>query len=160
MNSTPHLNLLRYMHLAITPIPTFHCLWWMTIVKKMCKYWQISTSLLHLFPDQLEPQYCFKLSENTWYVEICAVTMFSCECHHPQSHWPKSQSLECRSLLIQMTLTSLWQLRNTEVYLPPETHKIASKKYDSSLDIFSFGVIVVQMVKNVSRITCSADLDL
>ena len=34
MNSTPHLNLLRYMHLAITPIPTFHCLWWMTICKK------------------------------------------------------------------------------------------------------------------------------
>ena len=30
-------------------------------------------------------------------------------------------------LLIQMTSTSLWQLWNTEAYLPPETHKIAFK---------------------------------
>lgn len=55
---------------------------------------------------------------------------------------------------------SLTTLGHREAYLPPEARKITSNEYDSSLDIFSFGVVMVQMVKNVSRITCSADRDL
>ena len=55
---------------------------------------------------------------------------------------------------------SLTTLGHREAYLPPEARKITSNQYDSSLDIFSFGVIMVQIVKNISRIMCSADRDL
>ena len=55
---------------------------------------------------------------------------------------------------------SLTTLGHREAYLPPEARKITSNEYDSSLDIFSFGAIMVQIVKNISRITCSADRDL
>ena len=44
-------------------------------------------------------------------------------------------------------------------YLPPEAHKINYNEYDSSLDIFSFGVVMVQMVVKVHRIVCSVDRD-
>ena len=55
---------------------------------------------------------------------------------------------------------SLTTLGHREAYLPPEARKITSNEYDSSLDIFSFGVVMVQIVENISRITCSADRDL
>ena len=54
---------------------------------------------------------------------------------------------------------SLTTLGHREAYLPPEARKINYNEYDSSLDIFSFGVVMVQMVVKVHRIACSVDRD-
>ena len=43
--------------------------------------------------------------------------------------------------------------------MPPEARKIASKEYDASLDIFSFGVVVVQIVTKSGKIARAADRD-
>jgi len=44
-------------------------------------------------------------------------------------------------------------------HAPPEARKINYNEYDSSLDIFSFGVVMVQMVVKAQRIACSVDQD-
>ena len=44
-------------------------------------------------------------------------------------------------------------------HAPPEARKINYNEYDSSLDIFSFGVVMVQMVVKADRIACSVDRD-
>ena len=54
---------------------------------------------------------------------------------------------------------SLTTLGHREAHLPPEARKIASKNYDASLDVFSFGVVVVQMVTKSSKIAREADRD-
>ena len=40
----------------------------------------------------------------------------------------------------------LTTLGHREAHLPPKDRKIASKYYDTSLDIFSFGIVLVQIV--------------
>ena len=54
---------------------------------------------------------------------------------------------------------SLTTLGHREAHLPPEARKIASKDYDSSLDIFSFGVVVVQIVTKSNQIIHAGDRD-
>ena len=54
---------------------------------------------------------------------------------------------------------SLTTLGHREGHLPPEARKIASKDYDTSLDIFSFGVVVVQLVMKSSEVARVADRD-
>ena len=54
---------------------------------------------------------------------------------------------------------SLTTLGHREGHLPPEARKIASKDYDTSLDIFSFGVVVVQIVTKSSEVARAADRD-
>lgn len=54
---------------------------------------------------------------------------------------------------------SLSTLGHREAHLPPEARKIASKDYDSSLDIFSFGVVIVQIVMKASSIVSEAVRD-
>ena len=54
---------------------------------------------------------------------------------------------------------SLTTLGHREGHLPPEARKIASKDYDTSLDIFSFGVVVVQLVTKSSEVARAADRD-
>ena len=44
-------------------------------------------------------------------------------------------------------------------HAPPEARKINYNEYDSSLGIFSFGVVMVQMVVKAHRIACSVDQD-
>ena len=44
-------------------------------------------------------------------------------------------------------------------HAPPEDCRINYNEYDSSLDIFSFGVVMVQMVVKADRIACSVDQD-
>ena len=54
---------------------------------------------------------------------------------------------------------SLTTLGHREAHLPPEARKIASKDYGASLDIFSFGVVVVQIVTKSSTVAREADRD-
>ena len=54
---------------------------------------------------------------------------------------------------------SLTTLGHREAHLPPEARKIASKNYGASLDIFSFGVVVVQIVTKSSKVAREADRD-
>ena len=54
---------------------------------------------------------------------------------------------------------SLTTLGHREAHLPPEARKIASKDYGASLDIFSFGVVVVQIVTKSSKVAREADRD-
>ena len=54
---------------------------------------------------------------------------------------------------------SLTTLGHREAHLPPEARKMASKDYDSSLDIFSFGVVVVQIVTKSDQIIRAKDRD-
>ena len=54
---------------------------------------------------------------------------------------------------------SLTTLGHREAHLPPEARKIASKDYGTSLDIFSFGVVVVQIVTKSSKVAREADRD-
>ena len=168
LKSFEHLNLVRYIVSCndpqIRPCPACDGTngWQFDSICK--KNVQILANI-HIFaPDQLEPQYRFKFSDtsipNTWYIEICAVAMFSCEWHHPWSHWSKSQILAngiaCWSRWPQpVSDNSGTQKRIYHLRLI----KLPLNEHDSSLGI-SFGVVMVQMVKNVSRITCSADLDL
>jgi len=44
-------------------------------------------------------------------------------------------------------------------HAPPEARRINYNEYDSSLDIFSFRVVMVQMVVKAHRIACSVDRD-
>ena len=53
----------------------------------------------------------------------------------------------------------LTTLGHREAHLPPEARKIASKYYDTSLDIFSFGVVLVQIVTKSSHISREAERD-
>ena len=54
---------------------------------------------------------------------------------------------------------SLTTVGHREAHLPPEARKIESKYYDDSLDVFSFGVVVVQIVTKSSKIAREADRD-
>ena len=54
---------------------------------------------------------------------------------------------------------SLTTLGHREAHMPPEARKIASRDYDSSLDIFSFGVVVVQIVTKSNQIIRASDRD-
>ena len=63
------------------------------------------------------------------------------------------------SRILDPDCRSLSTLGHREAFLPPEARKIDSKDYDCSLDIFSFGVVVVQIVTRVSRIVRVADRD-
>lgn len=53
----------------------------------------------------------------------------------------------------------LTTLGHREAHLPPEARKIASKHYDTSLDIFSFGVVLVQIVTKSSHISREDERD-
>ena len=44
-------------------------------------------------------------------------------------------------------------------HAPPEARRINYNEYDSSFDIFSFRVVMVQMVVKAHRIACSVDRD-
>ena len=53
----------------------------------------------------------------------------------------------------------LTTLGHREAHLPPEARKIASKYYDTSLDVFSFGVVLVQIVTKFNHISREAERD-
>ena len=53
----------------------------------------------------------------------------------------------------------LTTLGHREAHLPPEAREIASKDYGTSLDIFSFGVVLVQIVTKSSHISREAERD-
>ena len=63
------------------------------------------------------------------------------------------------SRILDPDCRSLSTLGHRVAHLPPEARQIDSKDYDFSLDIFSFGVVVVQIVTRASRIVRVADRD-
>ena len=63
------------------------------------------------------------------------------------------------SRILRPDCRSLTTLGHRLAFLPPEAGAIARKDYDFSLDIFSFGVVVIQIVMRASEIVSVADRD-
>ncbi len=55
---------------------------------------------------------------------------------------------------LSSTLTAIGHRRG---YLPPEAYRLEEEKYDSSLDVFSYGVIVAQIVCKLETIKSAKD---
>ncbi|XP_064389656.1 serine/threonine-protein kinase Sgk1-like isoform X2 [Halichondria panicea] len=55
---------------------------------------------------------------------------------------------------LSSTLTAIGQRRG---YLPPEAYRLEEENYDNSLDVFSFGVIVAQIVCKLETIKSAKD---
>ncbi len=55
---------------------------------------------------------------------------------------------------LSSTLTAIGHRRG---YLPPEAYRLEEEKYDSSLDVFSFGVILTQIVCKLETIKSTKD---
>ena len=63
------------------------------------------------------------------------------------------------SKILDPDCRSLSTLGHREAFLPPEAGVTAPKDYDFSLDVFSFGVVIVQLVMRASHIIRVADRD-
>ncbi len=55
---------------------------------------------------------------------------------------------------LSSTLTAIGHRRG---YLPPEAFRLEDEEYDSSLDVFSYGVIMVQIVRKLETIKSAKD---
>ncbi len=58
---------------------------------------------------------------------------------------------------LSSTLTAIGHRRG---YLPPEAFRLEEEKYDNSLDVFSLGVVMVQIVRKLETINAVADRSL
>ena len=99
----------------------------------------------------------FLHSENIVHRDLCSDNVLLL--HTNQIPIAKISDFGMSRILDPDQCRSLTTLGNREAHLPPEVRKIASKDYDTSLDIFSVGVVVVQIVTKTSKIACEADRD-
>ena len=99
----------------------------------------------------------FLHSENIVHRDLCSDNVLLL--HTDQIPIAKISDFGMSRILDPDQCRSLTTLGHREAHLPPEARKIASKDYDTSLDIFSFGVVVVQIVTKTSKIAREADRD-
>ena len=99
----------------------------------------------------------FLHSENIVHRDLCSDNVLLL--HTGQIPIAKISDFGMSRILDPDQCRSLTTLGHREAHLPPEARKIASKDYDTSLDIFSFGVVVVQIVTKSSKIAREADRD-
>ena len=99
----------------------------------------------------------FLHSENIVHRDLCSDNVLLL--HTDQIPIAKISDFGMSRILDPDKCRSLTTLGHREAHLPPEARKIASKDYDTSLDIFSFGVVVVQIVTKSSEVARAADRD-
>ena len=99
----------------------------------------------------------FLHSENIVHRDLCSDKVLLL--HTEQTPTAKISDFGMSRILDPDRCRSLTTLGHREGHLPPEARKIYSKDYDTSLDIFSFGVVVVQIVMKSSKVTREADRD-
>ena len=99
----------------------------------------------------------FLHSENIVHRDLCSDNVLLL--HTDQIPIAKISDFGMSRILDPDKCRSLTTLGHREGHLPPEARKIASKDYDTSLDIFSFGVVVVQIVTKSSEVARAADRD-
>ena len=99
----------------------------------------------------------FLHSENIIHRDLCSDNVLLL--HTEQISIAKISDFGMSRILDPNQCRSLTTLGHRKGHLPPEARKITSKDYDTSLDIFSFGVVVVQIVTKSSTVACEADRD-
>ena len=157
-----HPNVVRHLSSRTDPRSNLPVLVMELMDESLTRFLEKPSTALSLFTEaslsfDIASALQFLHSENIVHHDLCSDNVLLL--HTEQTPIAKISDFGMSRILDPDQCRSLTTLGHREAHLPPEARKIASKEYDASLDIFSFGVVVVQIVTKSSKVARAADRD-
>ena len=157
-----HPNVVRHLSSRIDPRSNLPVLVMELMDESLTRFLEKPSTALSLLTEaslsfDIASALQFLHSENIVHRDLCSDNVLLL--HTDQIPTAKISDFGMSRILDPDECRTLTTLGHREGHLPPEAREIASKKYGPSLDIFSFGVVVVQVVTKSSKIARAADRD-